>query len=366
MCGIFGIEGHADAANFTYLGLYALQHRGQESFRDRDVPTATDFIASGAAWVTMAEVFNEETVARRSAGHCNAVGHVPATRQPERASNANAQPFLLVSTIDGPDRHLVHNGNLVNAGSDTPASWRRSGSIFQTTSDTEDDPAPGGTRNPVGGTWWTRWSIALRRVRGAYSLVAMVTAAGMIAARDPLGFRPLVDRANWTVRGCSRFGDLRLRLAGRRRTCRDARARGEIIVVDVGGKLETPSSRSSRPSGRRRAFSSTGLFLTPRQSSCSANRCRRPCANALGERALSREAPRRRSTSSRRFPTPEFHAAIGYARASGVPFEMGLVRNHYVGRTFIEPSQSDSAISACKHQAQPGARQILARTAVSC
>jgi amidophosphoribosyltransferase len=322
MCGIFGIDGCDDAANLTYLGLYALQHRGQESAGIVSWDGAQLHVERGMGHVS--DVFREKTMARLPGRR--ALGH---TRYSTAGTSviANAQP-IVVKTSMGP-LALVHNGNLTNAV-EIRRRLEREGSIFQTTSDTEvilhlmaREP-----REDIAESFM----LALEQVRGAYSLL-LITDQSLIAARDPNSFRPL---ALGDVNGCSCFASescafdlLEARLV------RELEP-GEVLVSRGGGIAEVESFRlSTRPEPTRCVFEHV-YFARPDSrvfgDSVAQSRL------AMGAR-LAREAP---AVADMVVPVPDsgLYAALGYSRESGLPLEFGLIRNHYVGRTFIEPKQS--------------------------
>lgn len=319
MCGIFGIEGNADAANFTYLGLYALQHRGQES--SGIVSYDGDAVRVERGMGQIADVFDQETLARLAGPR--ALGH---TRYSTSGSSVldNAQP-IVVNTSMGPIA-LVHNGNLVNAVSERQR-LEREGSIFQTSSDSEVILHLM-ARNPRQDLV-DSLLLALKRVRGAYSLI-LLTADGVIAARDPHGFRPLVlgeldGAACFASESCA-FDLLGAKLV------REIEP-GEVVVARNGG-LE--SFRIGQTRSPARCLFELVYFA-------------RPDSEAFGDSVsqarlemgaqLAREAP---ADADIVVPVPDsgLFSALGYARESGLPLEFGLIRNHYVGRTFIEPKQS--------------------------
>ena len=319
MCGIFGIEGNADAANFTYLGLYALQHRGQES--SGIVSYDGDAVRVERGMGQIADVFDEETLARLSG--TRALGH---TRYSTSGSSVldNAQP-IVVNTSMGPIA-LVHNGNLVNAVSERQR-LEREGSIFQTSSDSEVILHLM-ARNPRQDLAESLL-VALKRVRGAYSLI-LLTADGVIAARDPHGFRPLM------------LGDLEGSACFASESCAfdllGARAVREVepgeVVVARNGRLE--SFRVSQTREAARCLFELVYFARPDSEAFgdSVSQARL----AMGAQ-LARETP---ADADIVVPVPDsgLFSALGYARESGLPLEFGLIRNHYVGRTFIEPKQS--------------------------
>ena len=318
MCGIVGIFGHPEAAQLAYLSLYALQHRGQES---AGIVTADgDRFTRRAGMGHVAEVFSRSLL-EELPGH-SAVGHVRYSTAGD-STGSNAQP-LLFRHHRGPIA-IAHNGNLVNAGA-IREELESDGSIFQTSSDTEIILHLAARSRPSDVV--DALVQSLRQLRGAYSLVTIVPGR-LVAARDPWGFRPLsigrVDGA-WVVASETAAFDL---LGAE--FVRDLE-RGEVVVIDVAGL------HSFKPFPVERAascFFEHVYFARPDSTlfgdSVQAVRQR------LGEQ-LWQEHP---ADVDIVVPVPDsgIYAALGYARASGLPFEMGLVRNHYVGRTFIQPSQ---------------------------
>lgn len=318
MCGIVGIFGHPEASTLAYLSLFALQHRGQESAGI--VAGDGDTLRRQAAMGHVADVFSRRVLERLPG--TAAIGHVRYSTAGDSAV-ANAQPFLM-RHHRGPIA-ISHNGNLVNAAT-LRDELEGDGSIFQTSSDTETilhlaarSRAPDVVDALVD---------ALRRVRGAYSLVALVPGR-LIAARDPFGWRPLsigrVDGA-WVLASETCAFDL----LGAEHV-RDVR-RGEVVVADVGGL------HSFRPFAPERA--APCLFehvYFARPDSLLFGDSVQEVRKRLGQR-LWREHP---AGADVVVPVPDSgtYAAMGYARESGLPFELGLVRNHYIGRTFIEPTQ---------------------------
>jgi amidophosphoribosyltransferase len=318
MCGIVGVFGHEEAATLAYLGLYALQHRGQES---AGIVTADgQTLTRRAGMGLVADVFSRE-VLEALPGNA-AVGHTRYSTAGD-SNPANAQPFLL-QHHRGPIA-VAHNGNLVDAAA-VRTELELEGSIFQTTTDTEvilhliaKSKAPDVVDAIVE---------SLRRVRGAFSLVFLVPGR-LIAVRDPLGFRPLsVGKKDgaWIVASESCVFDL----IGAQ-PVRDL-ARGEVVVADVGG---LHSFRPFSPHRPAPCFFEHVYFSRP--DSTIFGESVQAVRKRLGER-LWREHP---ADVDVVVPVPDsgIYAALGYSRASGIPYDMGLVRNHYVGRTFIEPSQ---------------------------
>ncbi|HEY6362742.1 MAG TPA: amidophosphoribosyltransferase [Vicinamibacterales bacterium] len=318
-CGVFGIFGHPEASNLTYLGLYALQHRGQESAGI----AASDgtMIRHSKAMGYVNDAFDAEALATLP-GHL-AVGHVRYSTAGE-SKVSNAQP-IVVDSMHG-QFAICHNGNLVNAGELKDALVRQ-GAIFQTNSDTEvvvhlfarsrEDGAEAAIID------------AISQVRGAFSFV-MMTKDKVIGARDPHGFRPLVIGQlgdAWVV--CSETCALDLIGAT---YARDVEP-GEVVVASRNG-LKSVKPYAPAPSSQ--CVFEHVYFARPDSYVFgeSVNEVR----TDLGRR-LAREAPVEADVI---VPIPDSGvcAAVGYADASGIPMRMGLIRNHYVGRTFIQPQQS--------------------------
>ncbi len=320
MCGVFGIFGHSEAANLAYLGLHALQHRGQESAGI--VATDGRQLSQHRGMGHVIDVFSPQQL-ERLRGH-GAIGHV-------RYSTAggsflkNAQP-LAVDYSEG-SLAIAHNGNLTNADSLREALEAR-GSIFQSVADTEvivHLVAMSAQRSHE-----DRLADALAQVRGAYSLVCL-TQNSMIAVRDPLGIRPLclgrLDDGTVVVASePSSFDLIDARLE------RDL-APGEMLVVTESGMR---SLRPFAPERPHRCIFEYVYFARPDSviDGVSVYEARK----ALG-RALADEAP---VEADLVIPVPDsgVPATIGFSERAGLPFEMALVRSHYVGRTFIEPQQS--------------------------
>jgi amidophosphoribosyltransferase len=320
MCGIFGIEGSEDAANLTYLGLYALQHRGQESAGIVAWDGSTLHVERGMGHVN--EIFSPRVLQRLPGAR--AIGH---TRYSTAGKSVlqNAQP-IVVKTSMGP-LGVVHNGNLVNA-MEIRDRLEAQGSIFQTTSDTETILHLV-ARNPRS-DWIESLLLALAEVRGAYSLLLLSDDA-LVAARDPWGFRPLL-LGDLDGRPCFASESCAFDLLGAR-AVREVE-RGEVVVAR-GGRLQSYRLATEGLPARRCAFEHV-YFARPdsRVFGDAVSRARL----AMGGR-LAREAP---VPADVVVPVPDsgLFAALGYSRESGVPLEFGLIRNHYVGRTFIEPKQS--------------------------
>jgi amidophosphoribosyltransferase len=321
MCGVFGIYGHDEAANITYLGLHALQHRGQESVGivSRDDAGFHRQVAMGH----VADSFDQGTLGRLP-GRA-AIGHV---RYSTAGSSEirNAQPFVFEYAHGG--IALAHNGNLVNAG-EVRARLERTGSIFQTSSDTEvlvHLLAQAQEPDTI-----SRLLTVLRQVTGAYSLV-LLTETKLIAARDPRGFRPLV------------MGRLKDAIVVSSETCpfdlieaefiREIEP-GEIVVIDEQG-MRSIAMEEQQTTARTPCVFEHVYFARP--DSLLNGRSVYRAREQMG-RQLAREHPVEADVV---IPVPDsgVPAAIGYSRESGITYEMGLIRSHYVGRTFIEPQDS--------------------------
>jgi len=322
-CGVFGIWAQGqleEAANFTYLGLHALQHRGQES---------AGIVSSDGQhlhWVRemghVGEIFTEDRL--RCLPGSAAIGHVRYSTTGDSASR-NAQP-LAVNYAHG-SVAVAHNGNLVDAAN-LRLRLEMQGSIFQGTSDTEiilhllahshETDLP------------SRIVDALRSVHGAYSL-AFLSESSLIAVRDPLGIRPLSlgrhKKGGWVVASETCAFDLI-----EAELIRDIEP-GEMLVVDAQGARSLHPFLTEEP---RRCVFEWIYFARP--NSTIAGQSVYAARESMGRR-LAIENPVEADVV---VPVPDSGtaAAIGYARESGIPFGQGLLRSHYVGRTFIEPTES--------------------------
>jgi len=319
-CGVFGIFGQPEAANLTYLGLYALQHRGQESCGI--VASDGTNLRGHRSYGLVADVFKKDEIFAGLPGN-SAIGHV-------RYSTAggsdvrNCQPISV-------DYHrgaiaVAHNGNLVNA-SELRNALEQSGSIFSTTADTEVivHLLARAQCDSLG----DRIVEALRQVRGAYSLV-FLTETRLVAVRDPNGFRPLclgkLDGAYVVASETCAFDLIEAEFI------REIEP-GEMVVIDKHGlKSFTPFDKKT-PSPCIFEF----IYFA------------RPDSTIFGRevynvrKEFGRQLAREHAVEAdvvMAVPDSGMPAAIGYAEESGIPFQLGLIRNHYIGRTFIEPSQS--------------------------
>jgi amidophosphoribosyltransferase len=318
-CGVFGIFGHPEAANMTYLGLYALQHRGQESAGIAASDGEQVRLSKEMGYV--ADIFGGETLAKLSGPA--SIGHVRYSTAGE-SKLLNAQP-ILIDCAHG-QIALCHNGNIVNAG-ELRDDLVRQGSIFQSNSDTElilHLYARSRARSVEDAI-----VESVAQVQGAFSLV-MLTKDKLIAVRDPHGFRPLalgrLENA-WVV--CSETCAMDLIGATYERDV----APGEILIISGDGVKSIkpfPKAPISHCIFEHVYFARPDSYVFGR----SVNEVR----TELG-RVLAREQPVEADVV---VPVPDSGvcAAMGYHEASGVPLRMGLIRNHYVGRTFIQPQQS--------------------------
>src|SRR3954464_12794433 len=318
-CGVFGVFGHPNAAELTYYGLYALQHRGQESAGI--VTSDGKQFRAHRGMGLVSQVFNG-SILHDLAGKI-AVGH---TRYSTTGSShiRNAQP-LTVDCARG-QIAIAHNGNLTNA-SQLREELESRGSIFQTTVDSEimlhlmAQPTLDGHENNLIQT--------VHRIEGAFSLVIM-TEQELIGIRDPHGFRPLcigkVDDA-WVLASETCAFDLI-----QAKFVRDVEP-GEIVIINEEGL----SSIQAFPLQERRAFCVFEYVYFARPDSTIANRNVYKVRVDMG-RQLSRENP---VDADIVVPVPDSGncAALGYSLESGIPYEMAFIRNHYVGRSFLQPSQ---------------------------
>jgi amidophosphoribosyltransferase len=319
MCGVFGIWGHEEASNLTYLGLHALQHRGQES--------AGIVSAQGGALHAhrqmglVADVFTQQALAALPGPA--AIGHV-------RYSTAgvsqikNAQPLRV--SYRGGQLAVAHNGNLVNAQA-LRDELEASGAIFQSDSDTEAliHLIARSKAEDFGG----RVLDALRQVEGAYSLL-FLTGDTLVAARDPQGFRPLVlGKLKSAYVLASETSALDLIEAEYIREVEP----GEVVTIDANGL------RSEKPFAQRRLGRCVFEHVYfSRPDSVIFGSSVYETRKKLGQQ-LAREQPAEADLVIA-VPDSGVPAAIGFSQQSGIPFDVGLIRSHYVGRTFIEPQQS--------------------------
>ncbi|HUV86302.1 MAG TPA: amidophosphoribosyltransferase [bacterium] len=319
-CGVFGIFGHPEAATLTYLGIYALQHRGQESagIVASDGTRLRQYRALGL----VNDVFREE-VLRRLTGYA-AIGHVRYSTLGD-TSLANAQP-VKVDYLRG-SLAVCHNGNVVNA-LPLREELEQRGSIFTTTSDSEiiihliahDENHDLTTAIPN----------ALGRLEGAYS-VLFLEENRLVAARDPHGWRPLC------------LGTLGNAFVVASETCafdlvgakyeRDIEP-GEIVEITSRGVKSLRPFEAVKPS-----MCIFELVYFSRPDSYIFGRGVYEARKTLGAALAREEKPGFTADMVIAVPDSSNSAALGYADESGIPFELGIIRSHYIGRTFIEPEQ---------------------------
>lgn len=323
-CGLFGVFGREDAVQKTYLGLFALQHRGQESAGI--VSTDGEEMRSHRGMGLVSEVFSPEEISRLQ--NPRAIGHVRYSTT--GSSNLlNAQPMVV--TCARGKIAVAHNGNLVN-GPLLRKEFEKRGSIFQSTMDSEvilhllARPTPNGDEEA--------FARCLNEIRGAYS-VLFLTPEKMIAARDPQGFRPLcigqIDGGYAVASESSAFQICGVKFI------REVEP-GEMVTIDSSGL----KSRTYAPEVMPNSCIFEHVYFA------------RPDSTIFGEnvykvriklgRALAKEHPAKADIV---IPVPDSGnaAAVGYARESGIPFQLGFIRSHYVGRTFIQPLQADRDIA---------------------
>ena len=336
-CGVFGILGHPDAAALTALGLHALQHRGQEaagivSFDGRQFHSERQLGLVGDHYT------NPATLARLPGAM--AMGHVRYSTTGETILR-NVQPLFAELEVGG--IAIAHNGNFTN-GLTLRRRLIADGAICQSTSDTEVVLHLIARSRKTSSS--DRFVDAISHVEGAYALVAL-TRTKLIGARDPNGIRPLV------------LGDLDGRPIFASETCaldiigakfiRDVEP-GEVVICEIqpDGSISVDALKPTNPRPERLCMFEYVYFARP--DSVVGGRSVYGARKRMGAN-LAREAP---VDADVVVPVPDggTPAAIGYAQASGIPFELGIIRNHYVGRTFIEPTQSIRAFGVkLKHSA---------------
>lgn len=319
-CGLFGIFGHPESSKVSYFGLYALQHRGQES---AGIAVAGDNrIVDHKGMGLVSDVFDISHLEHLNG--LSAIGHV---RYSTTGSSIllNAQPFVIHHRKRA--YAVAHNGNLVNAHS-LKNELEEAGSIFQTTMDSEvflhlfvKNISYGLERALVE---------TVKRLKGAFSFVVLTSEGEVIGIKDPNGFRPLcLGRLNGNYVLASETCALDLVEAEFVRELDP----GEIVIIGKDGlksiKTETPG---------RRSFCIFEFIYFARPDSTIFGRNVYETRKAHG-RCLAKESPAEADLVMP-FPDSGTYAALGYSEESGIPFEMGMIRNHYVGRTFIQPTQS--------------------------
>jgi amidophosphoribosyltransferase len=318
-CGVFGIFGNSEAAKMTYLGLYALQHRGQESAGIATSDGGQLRVHKSMGHVQ--EIFTPSVITKLPGD--SAIGHTRYSTAGDTVLT-NAQPVVI--DCNKGKLALGHNGNLTNA-IELRKKLEHRGSIFQTTSDTEVIVhliARSNARNLSGAI-----ADALNQVEGAYSLL-LLTPDEIFAIRDPRGFRPLaLGRLNGAWVAASETCAFDLIDA---EYVRDVEP-GEMVRISRGG-LESIRFAPEKPN----QFCIFEHVYFSRPDSIVFGKPVNETRERLG-RLLAQEHP---VAADIVVPVPDsgVPSAVGYAAESGIPFRMGLIRNHYVGRTFIEPSQA--------------------------
>ncbi|CAM5768359.1 amidophosphoribosyltransferase [Bosea minatitlanensis] len=318
-CGVFGIYGHADAAALTALGLHALQHRGQE---------ATGIVSfdgkrfhSERRLGLVGDAFSEAGVIEKLKGR-QAIGHVRYSTTGETILR-NVQP--LFAELHGGGFAVAHNGNLTN-GLTLRRNLVRDGAIYQSTSDTE--VLLHLVARSRKSQFVDRLIEAIRQIEGAYAFVGM-TNKKLIGVRDPLGIRPLVLGE---LDGCPILASetCALDIIGAK-FVREIE-NGEVVIISDSG---IESHKPFPPAAERPCIFEYIYFARP--DSIVKGRSIYERRKAMGA-VLAQEAP---TDADVVVPVPDsgVPAALGYAQASGIPYELGIIRNHYVGRTFIEPTQ---------------------------
>lgn len=319
-CGVCGIFGHPDAAKLTYFGLYALQHRGQESAGI--VSSDGSRVYEHKAMGLVPEVFSETTLSRLHGDM--SIGHVRYSTT--GSSNIiNAQPFT--ASHRGNTISIAHNGNLVNTRA-LRDELENNGAIFQSTTDSEVVVHLLAHNSGLG----LEQSIlkTFSRVSGAYSLLLM-TKTQMVAVRDPHGFRPLclgkLNNGGYIVASETCALDL-----VEAKYVRDVEP-GEILIIDKDGLRTISTPPANKP---RFCIFEHVYFARPDSDIFGLNVY--SCRKKMGA-ILAREA-KIDADFVMPFPDSGNYAALGYSQAAGIPLEMGMIRNHYIGRTFIQPTQS--------------------------
>ena len=334
-CGVFGIVGHPDAAAITALGLHALQHRGQEAAGIVSFD-GTRFHSERRLGL-VGDHFSKQSTIAQLPGQ-SAIGHVRYSTTGETILR-NVQP--LFAELDSGGFAVAHNGNLTN-GLTLRRGLVREGALYQSTSDTEVVlHLTARSRKP---RFLERFIEALRQIEGAYAFVGL-TNHHLVGARDPLGIRPLVLGE---LDGCYILTSetCALDIIGAR-FVRDVE-NGEIVTINTNG---VQSIRGFPPQPARPCIFEYIYFARP--DSVVHGRSVYAVRKKMGAE-LARESP---ADADLVVPVPDsgVPAALGFAQESGLPFEFGIIRNHYVGRTFIQPSQSVREVGVrMKHSANRG------------
>ena len=333
-CGIFGLYKHPEAAKITYFGLYALQHRGQESAGISVNRGINDAIYSHKGMGLVPEVFDMEDLERIEGG--SAVGHVRYSTTGDSVLT-NAQPFVVNH------RHrsyaVAHNGNLVNAHT-IKAELEEQGSIFQTTMDSEVFLHLF-IKNLIKGDIETAVLKAVSKIEGAYSIILLTCKGEIIGMKDPNGFRPLaLGKLNGHYVLASETCAFDLIQADYIRELEP----GEIVIINEDGIKSIWHPKAAEH--KTLCIFEYIYFARPDST-----------IDGLNVYEMRKAHGKRLAQESHvdadlvmPFPDSGNYAAIGYARESGIPFEMGMIRNHYVGRSFIQPTQSKIGRASCRER----------------
>lgn len=323
MCGLFGITNHVEAARMTYFGLYSLQHRGQESagiasYNGKNVMSYADM-------GLVPDVFNEDLLSKELKGYY-AIGHVRYSTTGV-SSRRNAQPISV--RIRDMEIALAHNGNLTNAMM-LRKQLENDGAIFQTNSDSEiflHLIAHNLTNRSIE----EAILYACTQVQGAYSLVILMENK-LIGIRDPHGFRPLtlgkVENSYALASESCAFDLLEIKLI------RDIKP-GEMVIIE-GDHLTSTSLPHSKNVPIRQCIFELIYFSRPDSIVFGEDvyHCRKKMGIELSNECMTY------ADLVMPFPDSGVYAALGFSQASGIPYEQAYIRNHYVGRTFIQPSQN--------------------------
>ncbi len=322
MCGIFGISGHSEAARMAYFGLYALQHRGQESAGITTYDGTNMHLHSDMGLVP--DVFDEATLGQQLQGHM-AIGHIRYSTT-GHSTRRNAQPMVV--RVRGVEIALAHNGNLTNTD-ELRQELEEAGAIFQTSSDSEIFVHL--IAHTLRGISLEEAILsACTRVKGAYSL-AIMAEGRIIAVRDPHGFHPLaLGRVgkSWVIASETCAFDLL-----EAEYVRDIDP-GEMLVIE-GDHLSSLKIQGTEDTPIRQCIFELVYFARP--DSIVFGEDVYACRKLMGNQ-LAMESPSKADIVMP-FPDSGVYASLGYAQTSGIPYEHAFIRNHYVGRTFIQPSQ---------------------------
>jgi len=318
-CGVFGVFDNPEAANLTYLGLYAQQHRGQESAGI--VCTDGHSFHTHRGMGLVADIFHKSEIKELSGRH--GIGHVRYSTSGDSGLR-NCQPFSFEYAHGG--IAMCHNGNIVNAP-ELRKQLEKAGSIFQSTSDTE--VLIHLVARSKAATMTERLTEAVRQLAGGFSLLVLVEKR-LVGVRDRDGIRPLVLGKlddSWVLASETCAFDL----IGAK-YIRDVEP-GEMVVIEEGGLTSLKPLGECKP---HFCVFEYVYFARPDSTLEGVNVYK--ARYQIGVE-LAKESP---AEADLVIPVPDSGVppAMGYAEASGIPFQMGLIRNHYVGRTFIEPKQS--------------------------